>query len=216
MPDHWSPDPRLSRVPADTLRRHLDRPLRRTFPRLERLLVRLSDWWNPGGRPLHGWERQLVREFFGDSVEIEPIRVVETVVLNAPTVLGNRIRVPRRYSFEQHPTVLVHEIVHIWQYQNGGTSYITDSAWYNARAFLTTGERGVAYLNYRLTPDSRFGDFTAEQQASIVGDCYELTRVYHDAATVPAWVLQRRIDLPIYHRLVEEMRGTRPSKDLHS
>ena len=213
MADQWQPDPRLARVPADTLRAHLDRPVRHTVPPLERMLVRLSDWLNPTGRELRGWERQLVREFFGDSLDLAPVRVVETLVLNAPTVLGYRIRVPRGYTFDRAPTVLIHECVHLWQYQHQGTRYITDSAWHNTRAFLTTGDRRVAYLNYRLRPDSRFADFTAEQQASLVGDCYELTRVYHAAADAPAWVHQRRPDLPIYLRLVDEMRGTPLPKD---
>ena len=138
------------------------------------------------------------------------MRVVETRILNAPTTLGNQIRVPPGWIFLDNKPVLVHEMGHIWQFQTRGTSYVTDSVFHNASGQIATGDRNVAYMNYRLRPDSNISDFTAEEQATIIGDYYEMTRIYQNASPPPDWVTVRRPDLPIYERLIQQVRSTSP------
>jgi hypothetical protein len=205
-------DPRLAPLPAHRLERWVDRPVRRRFPRLERALISTAHRVSGRGRPLSAGERALLHEVFGESIDLEPIRVVEAHWLNAPTVLGNSIRVQPGYAFTGiRSSVLVHEGVHLWQFQNLGTGYITDSVVHNVRSLMRTGRRALAYMNYQLQPDSRFADFTAEQQATIIADHFELTRFYSQQPHPPAWVIARRSDLPIYRQLLHEMRSARPS-----
>lgn len=210
----WSPDPRLSGVPADVLRRRRDSPVSVTSPVLEWSAIQLSALTNPIGRSLYEWERAVIRDIFHTGVDASRIRVVETQVLNAPTTLGNQIRVSPGWSFENsNRPVLVHEVLHVWQYQNLGTRYITDSVFHNASGHIATGNRNVAYMNYRLSNTSSFSEFSAEEQATIVGDYYELTRIYHNHATPPAWVTLRRPDLPIYERLIATVRSASPRSE---
>jgi hypothetical protein len=200
-------DPRLHPLPAEQLERWVDRPVRRTFPRLEQALIAASRV-SGAGRPLYAIERDLLQQLFGNSLSLDPIRVVETRWLNAPTVLGNSIRVQPGYAFSGiRASVLVHEAMHLWQFQHLGTGYITDSVYHNVRSLMRTGRRALAYLNYQLDAESRLSDFTSEQQATLVADYYELTHFFATAQQPPAWVSARRHLLPIYARLMEEVRS---------
>lgn len=204
-------DPRLHPLPADKLERWVDRPVRHTFPQLERALIGASRM-SGAGRPLYGIERDLLQGLFGDSLSLDPIRVVETRWLNAPTVLGNTIRVRPGYAFSGvRASVLVHEAMHLWQFQHQGTGYITDSVYHNVRSLLRTGRRSLAYLNYQLDAESRLSDFTSEQQATLVADYYELTHFFARAQQPPPWVVARQQLLPFYERLMDEVRqGSTP------
>jgi hypothetical protein len=62
---------------------------------------------------------------------------------------------------------LVHELVHVWQYQKNGGAYISDSLWHQSKALLTEGSRGGAY-DVTLVPGRSIHEYTAEQQAVIV------------------------------------------------
>jgi hypothetical protein len=201
-------DPRLQPVPPHRLARWVDRPVRRTFPRLERALIAIAARVSGSGRSLVASERNLLREVFGDSLALDPIQVIETRWLNAPTVLGQTIRIHRGFTFTgRHSSVLVHEAMHIWQFQHLGTGYITDSAYHNLRSLMRTGRRTLAYVNYQLGAASRLHDFTAEQQATIIADFYELTHFFAHTPSAPAWADARRGDLPIYQRLLDEVRA---------
>jgi hypothetical protein len=207
-------DPRLADIPADVLRRRHDRPVSLTFPALEWTAIQLAAVTSPVGRALYEWEAAIIRDIFGRGVDDSRIRIVEARVLNAPTTLANQIRVPPGWTFErENRPVLVHEVAHVWQYQTRGTGYITDSVYHNASGQIATGNRNVAYMNYRLHADSGISDFTAEEQATIVGDYYELTRIYQADPSPPAWVQLRRPDLPIYERLIRQVRSATPRSD---
>src|SRR5262249_45493904 len=65
-------------------------------------------------------------------------------------------------------------------------------------------------MNYRLNKDSSFYDFTAEEQATIVGDYYEMTQIYQSDPKPPDWVKLRSPDLPIYEKLIAQLRTARP------
>lgn len=213
-PRQWAPDPRLGNIPADTLRNRRDEPVRVNSPALEWAAIQLGAVVNPIGRPLYLWEHEIITDIFQSGVDAARVRIVETRILNAPTTLGNQIRVPPGWTFERHNRpVLVHELAHVWQYQTQGTRYITDSVYHNVTGQIATGNRNVAYMNYRLREGVNIVDFTAEEQATIVGDYYELTRIYKDDANPPAWVRLRSPDLPIYERLIGQVRATTPRAD---
>jgi hypothetical protein len=210
----WAPDPRLSGIPADTLRSRHDSPVQITSPALEWSAIQLAAVTSPFGRAFHDWEYEIIRDIFQSGVDASRIRVVEARILNAPTTLGNQIRVPPGWSFSgPNRPVLVHETAHVWQYQTQGTSYITDSVYHNASGQIATGDRNVAYMNYRLTPNASITQFTAEEQATIIGDYYEITRLYQNASHTPEWVNLRSPDLPIYERLIAQVRASTPRGD---
>jgi hypothetical protein len=210
----WTPDPRLSGIPAGTLRNRHDSPVQITSPALEWSAIQLAAVTSPFGRAFHQWEYDIINDIFQGGVDASRIRVVEARILNAPTTLGNQIRVPPGWSFAgPNRPVLVHETAHVWQYQTQGTGYITDSVYHNASGQIATGDRNVAYMNYRLTPNASITQFTAEEQATIIGDYYEITRIYQNASHTPDWVNLRSADLPIYERLIAQVRASTPRGD---
>jgi hypothetical protein len=207
-------DPRLSGVPAETLRSRRDRPVQLTFPALEWAAIQLAAVTSPFGRPLYLWESEIIQDIFQRGVDASRVRIVETRILAVPTTLGNQIRVPPGWSFSgERRAVLVHEVAHVWQFQTQGTAYITDSVYHNASGQIATGNRNVAYMNYQLRPESRITDFSAEEQATIIGDYYELTRIHQSDPNPPGWVAVRRPDLPIYERLIHQVRSSTPRTD---
>ena len=206
-------DPRLQGVSRDVLMNRNDRPVSVTSPALEWAAIQLAAVANPFGRALYEWEYEIVQDIFRSGLDASRIRIVETRIMNAPTTLGNQIRVAPGWSFERdNRPVLVHECAHVWQYQTRGTSYITDSVYHNASGQIATGNRNVAYLNYQLNANSTISDFTAEEQATIVGDYYEMTKIYVTDPK-PSWVALRSRDLPIYERLIEQVRASTPRED---
>ncbi len=72
----------------------------------------------------------------------------------------------------------MNEFGHIWQYQTQETGDITESVYHNASGQLATANPNVVYMNCPLRDNSKFFNFTAEQQATIVGDNYEIARNY--------------------------------------
>lgn len=208
MGDKFILDPRLSGVDPNVLRNRKDSPIRLRSPALEYAAIQLSAITSPIGRPLTPTERDIVDDIYKSSVDAGRVRIVEAHILNAPTTLGNQIRVPYGWNFDgPRRPVLVHEFGHIWQYQTQGTGYITDSVYHNASGQIATGDRNVAYMNYQLREGSNFSDFTAEEQATIIGDYYEITRVYANVKNPPAWVGLRSPDLPIYEKMLRQVRS---------
>jgi len=206
-------DPRLQSIPADVLKRRNDAPVRVTFPALEWATIQAAAIGNPFGRALYGWEYDIVHDIFQSGLDTSRLRIVETRIINAPTTLGNQIRVSPGWSFENdHRPVLVHECAHVWQYQTRGTSYISDSVYHNVSGQIATGDRNVAYMNYQLNDNSSMSTFTAEEQATIVGDYYEMTKIYVTDPK-PAWVKLRSRDMAIYERLIEQVRHATPLDD---
>lgn len=207
-------DPRLGGISDSVLRNRNDRPVSVTSPVLEWSAIQLSQITSPIGRALYQWELDILTDIYQTGVDTSRIRVVEAHVLNAPTTLGSQIRVPYGWSFQgDNRPVLVHETMHVWQFQNLGTSYITDSVYHNASGQIATGNRNVAYMNYQLQPNATITGFSAEEQATIVGDYYEMTRLYQNATNPPAWVALRRPDLAIYERLIQQVRTSTPRSD---
>lgn len=206
-------DPRLGGVSPDVLRNRTDRPVSVTSPALEWAAIQLGAVANPFGRALYEWEYAIVHDLFQSGLDASRIRIVETRIMNFPTTLGNHIRVPPGWTFERgNRPILVHECAHVWQFQTQGTSYITDSVYHNVSGQIATGNRNVAYMNYQLQPDSSIVDFTAEEQATIVGDYYEMTQIY-TTDPKPEWVRLRSRDMAIYERLIAQVRAATPRED---
>src|SRR5262249_45478620 len=146
-------------------------------------------------QPLTEKEKELARTYFGDSVDLEAVRVVvgKTGTDDAVT-LGNVIRAPA--GLRLAGGTLMHELVHVWQYQTGGTDYISDSLGHQASSFAAKGKRGGAYA-YNLVTGKSFFAYSAEQQAQIIED-------YADGRH-PDWKAE-------YKRLAAEMRTVKAGR----
>lgn len=144
-------------------------------------------------RPLLPQEKQLARGVFAQAVDLDAVRIVTTPVANAPTTLGNYIRVG---SSGMPDGVLIHELAHVWQFQNKGTSYISDSAWHQTAAWVSSGlkSRAAAY-QVTIQPGKSIHDYTAEQQATIIEQYF---------------VVRAKRNDPEYQRMIKEVQASRP------
>jgi hypothetical protein len=144
------------------------------------------------GRGLLPREASLASSIFGDSIDLSAVRIVESRIANAPTTLGNHIRVNPGYTMPDR--ILIHELGHIWQFQTRGTRYISDSAWHQTTAWLSRGGRGAAY-DYTIVPGQSIDRYPAEHQASIIEDYFAYPALRSNSE---------------YQRLIEEVRRARP------
>jgi hypothetical protein len=154
-------------------------------------LLRQGQFLMPGeGRPLTGAERAFVRQVFGQSLNLPPIRIVfsNLHVNQRAYTLGNAIRAPRSIPLDDR--TLIHELAHVWQFQTRGTSYISDSIYHQA-------VEGAAAYNVTIVPGQSILRYGAEQQASIIERYY--------ANDPPGFR-----DNPDVLRMMEEVRSMRP------
>jgi hypothetical protein len=149
----------------------------------------MSGWWKQGTgfaaakavlaaarlasapeRRLSPKERALLEPIYEHSVDLDAVRVRAPVtgllgVSQRAFVIENTLFVPSKFLPLQ-PAVLVHEICHVWQHQNGGHAYIADSL-----------EAQLVGDGYRLEKGLREGkgwaQLNCEQQATLIEEAYE-------------------------------------------
>jgi len=91
----------------------------------------------PGTRPLLDTEEALLRKVFGAGLQYASVRLtrMSTVVAafngSRAFTVRNTIHLPAKSyaAMAQYPSLLVHEMVHVWQYQHEGLSYAPNALW---------------------------------------------------------------------------------------
>jgi len=82
-----------------------------------------------------------------------------------------------RTRLPDEPETLIHEMGHVWQYQNGGLAYIPLSLLAQFKAWIGGGDRGGAY---KWEPADKAGlpweNWNPEQQAQAIEDYNILLR----------------------------------------
>lgn len=187
------------------------------------------------GRALTAPARTLAGGVFGGSIDFARVRIIPTDVLEYRTV-GNNIRAPRNFTIDDEfmAETLIHELTHVWQYQHGGTSYLSHSIQTQISGGLR-GNRNLAYA-YELAPTSSFFDFTPEQQAGIVQNYFAMSndqasiaspggppRTYNsnhqgpDGFPTRLTAAQRTTEiareLPLHQRVITQMQSALPSAE---
>lgn len=146
-------------------------------PVVEELFVQLNTVATGlSGRPLGLRERQILAGVFGRSLDLDRVRIAESSILQYRTV-GNVIRVPPGFDVrdEQSAQTLVHEATHCWQYQHGGTRYLSGSLVAQIGASIRSGSRNTAY-DYRVGPRTSAFELGPEQQALMVENTFAMRR----------------------------------------
>ena len=153
----------------------------------------LSDWLKFNTRQLYDWEKDLAKSVFGNSIKYHRVRVDEKALIGPRQyrlcyVSGNTIN-----SWGGMPnSLLIHELMHVWQFQNLGLAYIPRAL---RAQFTKAGYNygGIAQLRrYRQQGKTLF-DFNYEQQADIIADFYRLREGYK-----PQWGNGSISDLSTY------------------
>lgn len=144
------------------------------FVRLPELLMFFNRIFKPNLRPLTERERYLAASVFGESIDLQKVRLDERSHIGC-----------RRHHFayvgfhfinswgQLEDSILIHELVHIWQYERFGIVYIPRAL------FAQTTVEGYNYGGIeRLRQVRRLGlrlsDFNYEQQGDIIADGFRL------------------------------------------
>ena len=131
-------------------------------------------------RALTADEIAMAAEIFADSLDCAPVRLTRDSVMafGAPKVICNTVHLRSDWghfvgsSLSLTPEgvqTLVHELVHVWQYQNGGLAYISASLSAQLTAWMRTGSRGSAYRwREPLSAGLPWSAWNPEQQAQAI------------------------------------------------
>jgi len=129
-------------------------------------------------RPLTKEERERLIIVFQNSLALYNIRLIEGwsglygTTTNGAFTLNNTIYL-NATDLTVFPETLVHECVHVWQYQNLGTRYLMDAL----GAMAIYGRTGAAGDAYDWTAElargtSRWEDFNKEAQAELISEIW--------------------------------------------
>ena len=134
------------------------------------------------GRPLTPAEKNVLSPVFGNSVVLDAIRIKEGYAgfLNAGkdngwTLLNNNRAITIGNTIYMKNSVagsttwdstLVHETTHVWQFQHGGTDYISEALWAQFSAGYGYGED---IFNRKKT----WAMLNPEQQGQLIQDAFD-------------------------------------------
>lgn len=97
--------------------------------------VEALDAASPPPRGLSEPEVAMLKNVYGDSVDYTKVEIIENEDLatrhvsgGCPFTLGNTIRIPPG-RMPLTDDLLTHEMLHVWQYQNGGPGYLPSAIW---------------------------------------------------------------------------------------
>lgn len=131
----------------------------------------LTTFNKKAGRPLNEGEMGWARMIFNDSIDYSQVRVVtKDLDTENAFALRDNIFIPKAWESAgdiskardfKHVAVFMHEMTHVWQYQNG---------MHNLGKHMGVTLQGIDAYKYDIAEGDRFEDFGLEQQASIVED----------------------------------------------
>ena len=134
-------------------------------------------------RPLNASERRDAFEIFYDSIDYDAVAIScgSLFALISATAIGNVINLGREHFLrgtldlnEKGRRVLIHELAHVWQYQNGGRAYIRSSLLAQLAGWITTGTRRAAYDWRKAQRAGRpWRRWNAEQQAECISSYHQ-------------------------------------------
>jgi len=135
------------------------------------------------GRSLSADEIAMLREVYGDSIDYSQVVIQEGRLGlmgfgDRPFVVGNTIYVPSGGTSyapdgKMRHDILVHEMAHVWQYQNAGPHYISEAIaaqWWGPEN-PKSGSRGY-YYDGAVTAGIPFEQLNPEQQGQLIQDAF--------------------------------------------
>ena len=182
----------------------LTHPLEGIFFLLDILLILdchelLSNAFKRETRPLSDSEKFSARMVFGNAIPLDLVRIDESARIGTRStgiVYVSGFTINSWGTFSE--AILIHELVHVWQYCRQGAAYIP-------RALRAQGT-AMGY-NYggltALRKAQHISEFNLEQQGDLVMD-YFLLLQDRQASWAPE---AGAIDLPLYETFVDQIRN---------
>lgn len=121
----------------------------------------------PPGRKLSDHEIAVLRKVYGDSIDYDQVRIKEGSAglfstNDRPFTHGNTIYMKDSTVTDE---LLIHEMAHVWQHQNGGTDYMSEA--------LTSQWWGHGYDWQASVPGTPWEDLEPEQQAEFLETAFK-------------------------------------------
>ena len=166
----------------------------------------LSNILKPNIRPLTDAEILRGSEIFGKSIDFQLVMIDD----KARYVVGDKIVAYVSFNTINSyralpPDIFIHELVHVWQFQNFGSGYIMQALW----AQRTKAGYDYTHVNVLDKKTERWYNlesihqFNGEQQGDLVQDYYRL-KMGLRAQWERGFTIR---DLGKYEKYVEEIRG---------
>ena len=138
-------------------------------PEIYETLMDIIKWKT---RSLTEAERSMIRELFGDHIQLSLIRIDNRAKVGLKKniiayVSFNTINSRKKIS----NAILMHEMVHVWQYQRFGSVYIS-KALHAQKKPDVYDYGGSDHLFRMMLSGKKLTDFNFEQQAEIIEDYY--------------------------------------------
>lgn len=169
----------------------VDRPVHKVFYWLAEVVIAflellgigeiyetICDFLKPSTRPLFAWEIAMAKSIFGNSINYQRVRIDESAYLGPKQ---NHFCYVSFYIInswgQMQNSTLIHELVHVWQYENMGAVYIPRALW------AQTTREGYNYggkdnLKLSIMKNKTLYDFNLEQQGDIISDYFQLKNGY--------------------------------------
>lgn len=158
----------------------------------------ITDFLKTKTRPLQDWEIEMAQTVYGNSIDYQQIRIDETAwagpkQYNFCYVSFNLINSWQRMA--NH--ILIHELMHIWQYQQMGAIYMV-RALAAQQTKMGYNYGGIQGIKTKIANGKTLLDFNLEQQADVIADCFLLQQGY-----APQWGRANLEDLIIYQQFLK-------------
>ncbi len=125
----------------------------------------------PVGRKLNDHEIEKLKPIFGNSIDYSAVRIKTGFagvfsIGSRPFVMGNTIYMKNeKFQSDSDFKLLVHEMTHVWQHQNGGTDYMSEALW--------SQHFGKGYGWDASIPQTPWNKLEPEQQAAFLEAAYD-------------------------------------------
>lgn len=160
----------------------------------------ITDFLKTRTRPLADWEIRMAQSVYGNSINYALVRIDETAWAG-----------PKQYHFcyvsfnlinswqKMSNHILIHELMHIWQYQRLGAIYMVRalSAQHTQMGY---NYGGIEAIRAKMANGETLLDFNFEQQADIVTDYFLLRQGF-----ATQWGTARLVDIGVYEKLLREL-----------
>ncbi len=158
----------------------------------------ITDFGKTKTRLLQNWEIEMAQSVYGNSIDYQQVRIDETAWMGPKQYNFCYVSFNLINSWSKMPNhILIHELMHIWQYQQMGAIYMV-------RALIAQHTKmgynygGIDGIKTKVAEGSTLFDFNLEQQADVVADCFLLQQGY-----APQWGRANLEDLIIYQHFLK-------------
>ena len=169
-----------------------------TLPELAETIADFAKW---STRPLSPNEKKLAASVFGKAINLDAVRI------DSSARIGCRKRGIAYVSYftinswgRLSPVILIHELVHVWQFQQLGGAYIS-RALRAQRSKEGYNYGGVEALRSSKENSGKIKDFNLEQQAEIISDYFAIREGFK-----PSWGKATKSDIPVYDYFLSQVK----------